>query len=386
MPLHCTVWSGDTNMLTRVDIANYRGFNAYRMEGLAQVNLIVGKNNSGKTALLEGLHFLTSGGDIQALAESARRRGEVVRTRTDGRDFFEIAHFFHDHRFDLNAEFSFTGSNGTPPVVAKIVADEKKSGARGKQSKPRRVPSGLALRILTGKGDEAREDRYQLSSDGAVLLSEEMPHFFMMSPGGTLAFARRGEGKAVRFISTDSIDTATLAAMRDEVLLSGQESDIDAALRILEPDLMSVQMLSGVMPYALVGSRAGAVVALRGKPGRFPIGSMGDGMRRLLALATSLAVSKGGSLFVDEIDTGLHYTVMADMWKLVVKAARDTGVQVFATTHSWDCIEGLAYLCSQEPGLVEQVAVHKIDRSLPHSVAFAGSSIVKMVKSDIDPR
>jgi ABC-type taurine transport system ATPase subunit len=140
------------------------------------------------------------------------------------------------------------------------------------------------------------------------------------------------------------------------------------------------------MPYALVGSRAGAVVALKGKQGRFPIGSMGEGMRRLLALATSLAVSKGGSLFVDEIDTGLHYTVMADMWKLVVKAARDTGVQVFATTHSWDCIEGLAYLCNREPGLMEQVAIHKIDRALPNSVAFAGSSIVKMVKSDIDPR
>ncbi|MCE2654106.1 MAG: AAA family ATPase [Planctomycetaceae bacterium] len=373
-------------MLTRVDIANYRGFKSYRMEGLAQVNLVVGKNNSGKTALLEGLHFLTSGGDIQALAESARRRGEVVRTRSDGRDFFEIAHFFYDHRFDLNTEFSFTGSNGTPPVAAKVVAEEKRRGGRGKQSRPRRTPSGLALQILIGKGDQAREDRYQLSSDGAVLLSEELPHFVMMSPGGALTFTRRGEGKAVRYISTDSIDTASLAAMRDEVLLSGQESDIDAALRILEPDLLSVQMLSGVMPYALVGSRAGAVVAIKGKQGRFPIGSMGDGMRRLLALATSLAVSKGGSLFVDEIDTGLHYSVMADMWKLVVKAATGTGVQVFATTHSWDCIEGLSLLCQREPELLGKVAVHTIDRKLPHSVAFTGESVVRMVKHQIDPR
>lgn len=373
-------------MLTRVDIANYRGFKSYRMEGLAQVNLIVGKNNSGKTALLEGLHFLTSGGDIQALAEAARRRGEIVRTRSDGRDFFEIAHFFYDHRFDLNARFSFTGSNGTPSVVAQIVADEKKSGARGRQARLRRTPFGLALRIVRGGGDNAPEVRYPLSSDGAVLLSEEMPHFFMLSPRGALAMGRRRESTAGQYISTDSIDTASLAAMWDEVLLRGQESDIAAALRILEPDLLSVQMLSGVMPYALVGSRAGAVVALKDKQSRIPIGSMGDGMRRLLALAISLAVSKGGSLFIDEIDTGLHYTVMADMWKLVVKAAQDTGVQVFATTHSWDCIEGLASLCQRESALVDKVAIHKIDRALPNSVPFAGSSIVKMVKSDIDPR
>ncbi len=47
-------------MLTRVEINNYRGFPSYRMEGLAQVNLLVGKNNSGKTALLEGIQFLAS--------------------------------------------------------------------------------------------------------------------------------------------------------------------------------------------------------------------------------------------------------------------------------------------------------------------------------------
>jgi len=42
-------------MLSKVEITNYRGFKSYSMKGLTAVNLLVGKNNSGKSALLEGI-------------------------------------------------------------------------------------------------------------------------------------------------------------------------------------------------------------------------------------------------------------------------------------------------------------------------------------------
>lgn len=32
--------------------------------------------------------------------------------------------------------------------------------------------------------------------------------------------------------------------------------------------------------------------------------------------------------------------VQPDLWKLIFHTARRLNVQVFATTHSWDCIEG----------------------------------------------
>jgi AAA15 family ATPase/GTPase len=66
---------------------------------------------------------------------------------------------------------------------------------------------------------------------------------------------------------------------------------------------------------------------------------MGDGMVRLFNLALALVNSKGGILLVDEIENGLHYSIHEKLWELVFKTARDLDVQVFATTHSWDCIE-----------------------------------------------
>jgi hypothetical protein len=113
---------------------------------------------------------------------------------------------------------------------------------------------------------------------------------------------------------------------------------------------------------------------------------MGDGMRRLLALSISLIHAKGGCLLVDEIDTGLHYSVMADMWKLVVETARSNDIQVFSTTHSWDCEKGLAVLCEREPQLMQHVAIHKIDRTLQQSVPFASEKLVRAVQGGIELR
>lgn len=104
-------------MLTRVDISNYRGFKSYRMEGLAQVNLVVGKNNSVKTAILEGIQFLTSGGDPSVLADVAERRGELLFARSEPSAFIEIGHFFHGHLLALDSAFSIKGDNGHPSVA-----------------------------------------------------------------------------------------------------------------------------------------------------------------------------------------------------------------------------------------------------------------------------
>ncbi len=58
--------------------------------------------------------------------------------------------------------------------------------------------------------------------------------------------------------------------------------------------------------------------------------------------------SAGGCLFVDEIDTGLHYSVMAKMWHLLIETARRLDVQVFASTHSLDCLQALARVCQEK--------------------------------------
>ena len=109
-------------------------------------------------------------------------------------------------------------------------------------------------------------------------------------------------------------------------------------------------------------------------------------MRRLLALSLSLIRTEQGILLVDEIDTGLHWTVMEEMWRLVVETARRSSVQVFATTHSYDCIRGLASLVESRPDLAGDVSIQKIERSLKEAVRFDAKDIRAAVEQNVELR
>jgi hypothetical protein len=357
------------------------------MQGLSQVNLLVGKNNSGKTALLEGIQFLTSGGDPSVLAEVAERRGEIVLGRSEPPGYpgraviIDIAHFFHGHTLGTDTTFSFKGDNGYTPVSVKTFAQKISRGDSDEGRSDRTEPAGFFLRIAGGvaSGDREFERKFRISREGGV--DFEIPS--RLRRPGTV---RRGHGPQVRFVGPDLLNSTDIAIMWDEITLTGQEVDVAGAMRLLEENLESVHLLTGMFASGIFPSRGGIVVGMKGQEGRVPLGSMGDGMRRLMSLATSLAFTKDGCLFVDEIDTGLHYSVMSDMWKMVILKAIASNTQVFATTHSWDCIEGLSQLCQSEPDLMSKVAIHKIDRTISHSIPFSGESIVRMVKADIDPR
>jgi predicted ATP-dependent endonuclease of OLD family len=112
---------------------------------------------------------------------------------------------------------------------------------------------------------------------------------------------------------------------------------------------------------------------------------MGDGMWRMLAMAIAIARSAGGMLLVDEIDTGLHYTVMSDMWRLVFGAARELDVQVFATTHSFDCIQSLAEVCvNGDPH--DHVTLQRIESGGPKAVPYSEAEIAQAAKRNIEVR
>jgi AAA15 family ATPase/GTPase len=69
-------------------------------------------------------------------------------------------------------------------------------------------------------------------------------------------------------------------------------------------------------------------------------------MLRTLGIALALVNAKDGLLLIDEFENGLYYTIQPDIWKLIFRIARRLNIQVFATTHSWDCIEAFQVAAS----------------------------------------
>ncbi|MDY6993794.1 MAG: AAA family ATPase, partial [Pseudomonadota bacterium] len=119
---------------------------------------------------------------------------------------------------------------------------------------------------------------------------------------------------------------------------------------------------------------------------RVPLGILGDGIRRLLGLAVFLVKSAEGYLLVDEIDTGLHYSTMEDMWRFVIQTANRLNVQVFATTHSSDCVRALAWLQQDEPELAEYVVLHRIEADATQSTRYSAEELEIAARHHIEVR
>lgn len=109
-------------------------------------------------------------------------------------------------------------------------------------------------------------------------------------------------------------------------------------------------------------------------------------MKHLLALVLHLFSARGGFLLIDEIDTGLHYSVMADMWRLVVETAKRLEVQVFATTHSLDCVRALARLRKKYPETADEVTLHRVEKDAPQTVVYDADEIVIATESQLEVR
>ncbi len=369
-------------MLNRVKIENYRGFRSYRLDGMTTVNLLVGKNNSGKTALLESLHFLASGGDPMVLVNAASRRGEVVSAGRE-ESFLDISHFFHGHEIEPGSHFSLSAENGLPPVTVKAVPLSDVEPQPGLFEDLRSARPAFALMIEGWRAEFKGGRSFVLSEEGALLVDPRVPLRRYLGE-------ERREGPPIVFIAPDSMAPVSLGAMWNQVLTNKQEGEIRKAMQILEPELEDIVFQTGEVVYRaferLYGGRSGVLASFAGDPRRVPLGSMGDGMRRLLALAISLIHAKGGYLIIDEIDTGFHYSIMARMWELVVRTAKRSGIQVFVTTHSSDCVRGLGILCKRSPELKADIAAHKIERELAANVPFTGDDVLNAVEQDIEIR
>ncbi len=185
----------------------------------------------------------------------------------------------------------------------------------------------------------------------------------------------------VHFLRPEASDPPRLAGLWDRVVLTPEEPLVVDALRIIEPRLERIAFLGDDRRYM-----QSILLKLSDSEQRLPIGSAGDGLKRLLALALHLIPAQGGCLLVDEIDTGLHYSVMADMWRLVIETAGRLDVQVFATTHSLDCVLALAWVREKLSVGPSDVALHRIEKGLDRTIASTPDEIVTAARHNLDLR
>jgi AAA15 family ATPase/GTPase len=358
-------------MLRSLKIENFRCFPSFELKKLGRVNLLVGKNNSGKTSILEGINLFYSQRKVNYLGEILNNRGEYIIEGSE--DEFDIRHLFYGHEVDLKSEFSITGLENES-FKKLIVSLEYLEYSQLNLFNEEKIKFSESLTLnLKWTGIDNRELKFSLSSNGGLNINYWRNHRL---------FRERDQAEILtQFVGSSSLTYPKMIELFDQVVLTPNEKLVIEALQKIEPNIERIASVKSTSR-----SRTGFLIKMSDSDQRLPIGGMGDGILRILGLTLAIVNAKGGVLLVDEIDTGLHFTAMYDMWKLIYETAKRLNVQVFATTHSRDCWESLAEIAETEDSSENDIVIHRIEKGRANSIVIGEDEMAIAAERGIEVR
>ena len=366
-------------MLNNLKIKNYRLFKDFEIPALANVNLIVGENNSGKSSLLEAIHLLTSDDVRSSLFHLLKERGEYISSVSNSRfeenkiSAYQIAHIFYNHLLKIRQTIKIF-DNDNKHLNLQIALFNAGDAQQLENAQEVSIP-----RYEIDDGDKGIWFKHsQLDVSEAMYLNTDD-----LVPAHNIRTSRMFPSKTTlsKFISTNYLGYDELSVLWDHITLTPKEDKIIEALQILEPSVNRISFTSSQT------SNSGILLRLDNQEKPIPLGSMGDGMRRILTIAASLVNVSGGTLLIDEIDTGLYYVTLVDMWKLILKTAQKEKVQVFATTHSNDCIKAFTQALNEfeKPEFGKLIRLDKKDEGIT-ATSYMADELHIAVEQDIEVR
>jgi AAA15 family ATPase/GTPase len=137
------------------------------------------------------------------------------------------------------------------------------------------------------------------------------------------------------FIPSSSLDERKLSAIYGKIVDMGMMEDINVFLRKFD---------SRIDYLVIRPTEQYSIFKIKLKDRNIPVllSSMGGGLNRYIAIVCAIWKSKDGQLFIDEVENGIHYTKYGKLWEIIFKTSKDANCQVFAATHSKECIEAFS--------------------------------------------
>ena len=321
-----------------IEISGFKSLMHLKIDSFGSINLLTGDNNVGKSTLLEALFVYVSEGNSDVLFRIAGERMNCFESRLEEDDEYTkkiFASFFTDWKFAYGNNILITSGTGKSLQIEYVCYYETKILQYVKDTSSHKQLIGTEQNLSNLSEPEKNE---------AIMIKYEGEEQLISFDRARMKLRRRNSDiKNIQFIRTSSYSEEVNARLWDNIALTDLEAEVIDALRIIEPDIKGIAFLEEpVKSSSLSGRRRAAYITYCGKEGRFPLSVMGDGMNRILSLVLGLVNCKDGVCFIDEIENGVYYRRQPALWKIISHLAGKLHIQLFATTHSNDCVKSFA--------------------------------------------
>jgi len=283
-------------MLHNFEISKYKGFNDFKIDNLSQINIISGSNNVGKTALLEAI--------------SLSQYNKLIEFRQELTSIFES----RDLRLaDINIFLQ------TMDMIFSI--------------------NGEKRTIKYKNIDDLSEDEYQRVDDRYRLYED----FLVMSFAkefSILPFFQLLEGKSLKknkkkFIDSSKPTNIDLTNLYSYIQDLGKQDKFLEYLQIIDENITRIE------PQVRGKEQSFLRITLKNPKHSLISSELGEGTNRYIEILSTLLKNSNGTVLIDEIENGIHYTKLYDIWKAIIEIVHKENIQLFVTTHDKESIEAL---------------------------------------------
>ena len=325
-----------------IEIEGFKGITQLTLEDCKRINLIVGKNNTCKTSVLESIFLLTGMSRPEILDQLNNLRGILYHTEKDYEQYLKF--FFNDINYNNKliikayTQETDTKKGKSPPfrelriktelekytekqmILPSISSEENGSRFSSKQSSDTSFFHDSAINKLIFDFKIKKSHDQLLNFQTKLNLKNrtiEAPQEYI-------------EELRALFVLEKYLISINLEKQLEFLILNKKINEVIEVLQIIESDIKNIAFARNKMIYVDIGLDA-----------LIPLNLIGDGVQRLLQLILAMHSMKGGIVLIDEMENGIHFSVLEKIWKVIYGAAKKFNVQVFITTHN---IETLQYL------------------------------------------
>ena len=345
--------------LTDLRIQGFRCFEDLTINRLGRVNLIAGRNGIGKSTLLDAVRVYAERGSDSALVRILTGRDELGEEADEHIEGLGVdwSALFYGRKLENEPSICIGSSSDHSELSIKPVfrgsyedenADQLDMGFVNRPVTHLQVSMNGHRRYVNlyprsqYRYGAMRGERWNRDPRQRRINSDEFPDPIVCGSQGP-----------------DVTSSPELADLLDEVALT---NSVQIAM-----ELVRIVVNRRVVAAAAVGGRrrsprpARVLVRLADFESPIPLRTLGDGAVRAFGYALALANASGGILLIDEIENGIHHAALPRFWQMLFEASLDQNVQIFVTTHSWDCIRAFADVVGQ--GKIENAALIRIDKT-----------------------
>lgn len=325
--------------LKRFSVNQFRGIHELNVDGLGDINLIVGDNNSGKTSVLESIMLLRSTTSFSNILNVVRLRDNGFFSPFRLSTFDNFLYMFNPQNDEKIIEIEGEIGNTSVGIKLSGTLENVLIDVAELREKNKHVHAMQESEVLYDETEVAEFQGVILSKIGEEITKEEI----RFNSYTRLSGMRASRPELIEIVYVAPTDHTNGNVFSRVVKNDGYKNIVLHVIKIFDEDIEDIL-------YIKNEQTGRPIECLKHKKlGIMPLATYGDGIKKVLLLANSIARAAGGILLVDEIETAIHSRHYDDIFKFVIKACKQFDIQLFATTHSIEAVDGfLATQCDDE--------------------------------------